>query len=57
MMGFGLGITANGLTNMQSLAEKHGGADKVFFIVAIVGTALIDSSNTFIVTGMAALFE
>ena len=57
MMGFGLGITANGLTNMQSLTEKYGGADKVFFIVAIVGTALIDSSNTFIVTGMAAFLE
>lgn len=54
--GFSVGITANGLTNMQTLGEKYGTSPQAIFIVSIVGTFLIDITNAFVVTWMATWF-
>jgi ESS family glutamate:Na+ symporter len=51
-IGFSMGITANGLSNMQSLCEKYGPAMRVIFIVVIVGMILVGITNSFVVGAM-----
>lgn len=49
-IGFGLGITANAVANMQSLTLRHGVSPKAFLAVPIVGAFLIDFTNGLIIT-------
>lgn len=51
-IGFSMGATANGLANMQSLAEKYGPSPKAWLIVSLVGAFLIDFINAIIITWM-----
>lgn len=51
-IGFAMGATANGLANMQSLAEKYGPSPKAWLIVSLVGPFLIDFVNAIIITWM-----
>lgn len=51
-IGFAMGATANGLANMQSLAEKYGPSPKAWLIVSLVGAFLIDFINAIIITWM-----
>lgn len=48
-MSFSMGVTANGLSNMQSLCEKYGPATQGFLVLAIVGSILINFSNGFLI--------
>lgn len=52
-IGFAMGATANGLANMQSLAEKYGPSPKSWLIVSLVGAFLIDFVNAILITWMA----
>ncbi len=54
-IGFGMGATANGLANMQALAEKYGSSPQAWLIVSVVGAFLIDLVNALIITWFAAL--
>lgn len=56
MCGFGMGATANGVANMQSVTENYGPSQKAFFILPVVGAFLIDITNTFIITLFASIF-
>lgn len=49
-IGFGLGITANAVANMQTLTLRHGASPKAFLAVPIVGAFLIDFTNGLLVT-------
>lgn len=49
-VGFGLGITANAVANMQSLTERFGPSPRAFLAVPIVGAFLIDFANGLLVT-------
>lgn len=51
-IGFAMGATANGLANMQSLAEKYDPSPKAWLIVSLVGAFLIDFINAIIITWM-----
>lgn len=51
--GFMLGITANAVASMEELAEKFGPAPRSFLVVPLVGTFLIDFTNSLIITVMA----
>ena len=51
-VGFSMGITANGLSNMQSLCEKYGPCMRTIFIVSVVGTILIGLTNSLTVGWM-----
>ncbi len=53
-IGFGMGATANGLANMQALAQTHGEAPKAWLIVSLVGAFLVDFTNAIIITWMGA---
>lgn len=52
-IGFSMGATANGLANMQALAEKYGSSPKAWLIVSLVGAFLIDLINALIITWFA----
>ncbi len=52
-IGFSMGATANGLANMQALAEKYGTSPRAWLIVSLVGAFLIDLLNALIITWMA----
>ncbi len=52
-IGFSMGATANGLANMQAIAEKYGSNPKAWLIVSIVGAFLIDLINALLITWMA----
>ncbi len=54
-IGFAMGATANGLANMQSLADKYGFSPKAWLIVSLVGPFLIDFTNAIIITWMITL--
>ena len=54
-IGFSMGATANGLANMQGLAEKYGPCSQAWLIVSLVGAFLIDLINAIIITMFAAL--
>jgi ESS family glutamate:Na+ symporter len=49
-IGFGLGITANAVANMQTLTLRHGPSPRAFLAVPIVGAFLIDFTNGLLVT-------
>ncbi len=51
-IGFSMGATANGLANMQAIAEKYGTSPKAWLIVSIVGAFLIDLINALLITWM-----
>lgn len=51
--GFMLGITANAVASMEELVEKFGPAPRSFLVVPLVGTSLIDFTNSLIITVMA----
>lgn len=54
-IGFSMGATANGLANMQALAEKYGSSPRAWLIVSLVGAFLIDLINALLITWMATL--
>lgn len=54
-IGFSMGATANGLANMQGLAEKFGPCSQAWLIVSLVGAFLIDLINAIIITMFASL--
>jgi ESS family glutamate:Na+ symporter len=49
-IGFGLGITANAVANMEALTERFAPAPRSFLVVPIVGAFFIDLSNSVIIT-------
>ncbi len=51
-IGFSMGATANGLANMQALAEKYGSSPQAWLIVSVVGAFLIDLINALLITWM-----
>ncbi len=53
-IGFSMGATANGLANMQAIAEKYGTSPRAWLIVSIVGAFLIDLINALLITWMGA---
>lgn len=54
-IGFSMGATANGLANMQAVAEKYGSSPRAWFIVSIVGAFLIDLINALAITWFGTL--
>jgi ESS family glutamate:Na+ symporter len=54
-IGFGLGITANALANMQTITERHGPAPHAFVIVPVVGAFFVDLSNAVLLTLVTAI--
>lgn len=48
--GFGLGATANGIANMDSVSEKYGYSQMAFFVLPIVGALFIDFTNVINIT-------
>ena len=49
-IGFGLGITANAVANMEALTERYAPAPRSFLVVPIVGAYFIDLSNSLVIT-------
>ncbi|HJQ33326.1 MAG TPA: sodium/glutamate symporter [Pyrinomonadaceae bacterium] len=49
-VGFGLGITANAVANMEALVERYAPAPRSFLIVPVVGAFFIDFSNALVIT-------
>ena len=54
-IGFSMGATANGLANMQAIAEKYGHSPRAWLIVSLVGAFLIDLINALAITWFGAL--
>ncbi len=54
-IGFGLGITANAVANMEALTARFAPAPRSFLIVPVVGAFFIDFSNSLIITLFANL--
>ena len=54
-IGFSMGATANGLANMQAIAEMYGSCPQAWLIVSIVGAFLIDLINAILITWMSTL--
>lgn len=54
-IGFSMGATANGLANMQAVAEKYGSSPRAWLIVSIVGAFLIDLINSLAITWFGTL--
>jgi glutamate:Na+ symporter, ESS family len=48
-IGFGLGITANAVANMEALVERFAPAPRSFLVVPIVGAFFIDFSNALVI--------
>ncbi|HVF42329.1 MAG TPA: sodium/glutamate symporter [Pyrinomonadaceae bacterium] len=48
-VGFGLGITANAVANMEALVERFAPAPRSFLVVPIVGAFFIDFSNSLVI--------
>lgn len=53
--GFGMGATANAMTNMQAVTAKYGPAPRAFFVVPLVGSLFIDFFNAGIITAFINL--
>lgn len=49
-VGFGLGITANAVANMEALVERFAPAPRSFLVVPIVGAFFIDFSNALVIS-------
>jgi ESS family glutamate:Na+ symporter len=56
LIGFGLGTTANALTNMRALVERYGPAPRAFLIVPLVGAFFIDFTNAITITAFLNWF-
>ena len=50
VVGFGLGITANAVANMEALVERYAPAPRSFLIVPVVGAFFMDLTNALIIT-------
>jgi ESS family glutamate:Na+ symporter len=48
-IGFGLGITANAVANMETLVERYAPAPRSFLVVPVVGAFFIDFSNALVI--------
>jgi ESS family glutamate:Na+ symporter len=48
-VGFGLGITANAVANMEALVERYAPAPRSFLVVPVVGAFFIDFSNALVI--------
>jgi ESS family glutamate:Na+ symporter len=48
-IGFGLGITANAVANMEALTERFRPAPRSFLVVPVVGAFFIDFSNALVI--------
>jgi ESS family glutamate:Na+ symporter len=48
-VGFGLGITANSVANMEALVERYAPAPRSFLVVPVVGAFFIDFSNALVI--------
>ena len=48
-IGFGLGITANAVANMEALVERFRPAPRSFLVVPVVGAFFIDFSNALVI--------
>jgi ESS family glutamate:Na+ symporter len=48
-VGFGLGITANAVANMEALTERFRPAPRSFLVVPVVGAFFIDFSNALVI--------
>lgn len=48
-IGFGLGITANAVANMEALVERFAPAPRSFLVVPVVGAFFIDFSNSLVI--------
>lgn len=48
--GFGMGATANGIANMESVTNKYGPSPRAFFILPLVGALFIEFFNSAIIT-------
>jgi ESS family glutamate:Na+ symporter len=49
-IGFGLGVTANAVANMEALVARHAPAPRSFLYVPIVGAFFIDFSNAVVIS-------
>ncbi|HEX8852311.1 MAG TPA: sodium/glutamate symporter, partial [Pyrinomonadaceae bacterium] len=54
-IGFGLGITANAVANMEALVHRFAPAPRSFLVMPVVGAFFIDFSNSLIITLFANL--
>jgi glutamate:Na+ symporter, ESS family len=50
VVGFGLGITANAVANMEALVERYAPAPRSFLIVPVVGAFFMDLTNALVIT-------
>ncbi len=50
MCGFGLGVTANAMANMQTLCDRYVPSVKAYLLIPIVGTIFNDFFNSLIIT-------
>lgn len=56
-VGFGLGSTANGIANMQSISQKYVHSPLAFFVIPIIGALFIDFFNVAIITTFISFFS
>ena len=56
-VGFGLGITANAVANMEALVERFAPAPRSFLVVPVVGAFFIDFSNSLVITASVSLYN
>ncbi len=54
-IGFGLGITANAVANMEALVERFAPAPRSFLVVPVVGAFFIDFSNALVILAFVNL--
>ncbi len=55
-IGFGLGITANAVANMEALVERFAPAPRSFLVVPVVGAFFIDFSNALVISLFVYLY-
>lgn len=55
-VGFGLGITANAVANMEALVERFAPAPRSFLVVPVVGAFFIDFSNSLVISASVYLY-
>jgi ESS family glutamate:Na+ symporter len=56
-LSFMLGITANAMAVMQTLADRYGPAPRAFLVAPLVGAFFIDFSNALIITTFINAFS
>lgn len=55
-VGFGLGITANAVANMEALVARYAPAPRSFLVVPVVGAFFIDFSNALVISLFVNLY-